>query len=281
MMKKFILAGILSSSLLLSSLLNLPYGAKAQREGIIGVSGSPGTQQDCGSCHFVSKRVTYNALQSDIPEEGYLPNQIYNFTLHIRSQKQHAGFNIRPENNLGDAVGVITRIDTINTNISFNADEITHRNHLIQGGSKFIRFKWMAPAKGSGEVAFYAALGTGVVADTNGLFMDSLNLFHITYKEATISNLDPVVASNESLLEVTPTIVNESFVIAYQTPNGLPISMMIQNQEGKVLQDLSPLHGSAGMCVKHVDASNLPNGIYFVKLQAGHYEQTKKIIVSR
>lgn len=280
MKKKFILTMVLCGSLLVSYLAYSPYESKAQGEGITGVSGAPSVGQDCSSCHWVSNRISQPTLQSDIPEEGYVPNQVYNFTLLIQSQKQHAGFNIRPENSLGDAVGTIIKTDTLNSNITFSADEITHRNNIVEEGRKIVHFQWVAPAKGSGEVSFYTALGTGVMADTNGLFMDSLNLFHIAVNEAVVSMVDNQTLSDVDL-SVRPTLASESITIDYRLQKASQISLVIQNEEGKKVKDLSSLHGQAGTFVQNVDVSNLPKGIYFVKLQDGVAEYMKKIIISR
>ena len=143
-----------------------------------------------------------------------------------------------------------------------------------------MHFKWTAPAAGRGSISFYAALGTGVVADTNGLFMDSLNLFAMSYPENVISDL-PNESYAHSELTITPTCASDNFSVEYQLLALAKVTIVIQNIKGGTVKTFFMDYQTPGVHTFICDIKDLPNGIYFIRVNNGLTENVRKVIVDK
>ena len=88
-------------------------------------------------------------------------------------------------------------------------------------------------------------------------------------------------ATEYKLLQNYPNPFNPSTTIRYSIPTTSLISLKVYDILGRELATLVNEEKPAGTYKLTWNAANIPSGIYFYKLQAGNYIQTKKMILMK
>ena len=137
-------------------------------------SGSPGgrtgapshNNSTCTGCHGGSAQNKVELISSDIPEEGYVPGDVYEVIASIaETGKSTFGFELKAEDeqssNSGDWI-----IANPNETKKTNFNSVTHTSAGTSGedGKNWV-LEWRAPQAGSGDVTFYGAFNA---ANGNG-----------------------------------------------------------------------------------------------------------------
>ena len=78
-----------------------------------------------------------------------------------------------------------------------------------------------------------------------------------------------------------PNPFNPSTTIRYELPKPAIVSLKIYSTLGQLLATLEDAKKEAGYYQVQWNASNVPSGIYFYRLQAGEYTEAKKMILLR
>ena len=122
-------------------------------------------------------------------------------------------------------------------------------------------------------------------------FMDHSNLANVldTLVYASINGIDygtlvDVKTSGKSILTYQlnqnyPNPFNPSTVISYQLPTAGFVTLNIYDVLGREVRTLVNQREHAGNYSVTFDAHHLPSGVYFYRLQAGTYTQTKKLLL--
>ena len=76
-----------------------------------------------------------------------------------------------------------------------------------------------------------------------------------------------------------PNPFNPSTVIMYQVPVNSLVTLKVYDVLGKEIQTLVNKHMSAGFYSATFVASTLPSGVYFYRMQAGKFSETRKLMV--
>jgi hypothetical protein len=87
------------------------------------------------------------------------------------------------------------------------------------------------------------------------------------------------IPQNYSLTQNYPNPFNPSTVISYSIPSASNVKLIIYNTLGQTIKTLESGYNPAGSHSINFNASDLPSGIYFYKLEAGKYSQIKKMIL--
>jgi hypothetical protein len=82
-----------------------------------------------------------------------------------------------------------------------------------------------------------------------------------------------------SLSQNYPNPFNPNTVISYSLPSASNVKFIIYNSLGQTVRVIENGFKSAGNYSVTFNASNLPSGIYFYKLEAEHFIQIKKMIL--
>ena len=85
--------------------------------------------------------------------------------------------------------------------------------------------------------------------------------------------------STFSLGQNYPNPFNPTTIISYQLPTNVYVILRVYDVLGRVVKVLINKQEIAGIHSVQFEASNLPGGVYFYRLQAGNYSATKKLLL--
>jgi hypothetical protein len=120
-----------------------------------------------------------------------------------------------------------------------------------------------------------AVHGTNLFAGTDaGVFKRPISEM-VTSVERSPTDLP----THFSLEQNYPNPFNPSTKIQFSIPNASFVSLKVFDALGREVSILVAEELAAGIHTRHLDGAALPSGVYFYRLQAGEYLQTKKAIV--
>jgi photosystem II stability/assembly factor-like uncharacterized protein len=117
--------------------------------------------------------------------------------------------------------------------------------------------------------------GTNLLVGTNtkGIWSRPLSELTGVSKEEIKLPKDFILSQNY------PNPFNPGTIISYSLPSSSNIKVIVYNSLGQTIKTLESGYKTAGNYSIYFNASNLPSGIYFYKLEAGQFTQTKKMIL--
>jgi len=117
---------------------------------------------------------------------------------------------------------------------------------------------------------------------------DEVGNFDIDSMDVTFNNENPVETGNEevkiysfNLEQNYPNPFNPVTRINYQIPERSLVSLKVYDVLGNEIATLVNEEKPAGYYEIEFNAANLPSGIYFYKLRAGEFVETKKMVLLR
>ncbi|HKJ82339.1 MAG TPA: T9SS type A sorting domain-containing protein, partial [Ignavibacteriaceae bacterium] len=90
-----------------------------------------------------------------------------------------------------------------------------------------------------------------------------------------------VIPTNYSLSQNYPNPFNPSTKIKFNLPSSSNVKLTIYDITGRKVTDLVNQELSAGVHTVDFDASNISSGVYFYRIQAGSFVQSKKMILMK
>ena len=105
--------------------------------------------------------------------------------------------------------------------------------------------------------------------------------FEVTYETVITNVASDQYASVENfeLHQNYPNPFNPSTIISFQIPARIYVSLKVYDLLGSEITTLVNEIKEAGSYKKEFDAADLPSGVYFYRIQAGNYAETKKMIL--
>jgi hypothetical protein len=94
-----------------------------------------------------------------------------------------------------------------------------------------------------------------------------------------VSDQLPSVPQGYSLFQNYPNPFNPNTVIKYQLPSNIFVCLEVYNELGMKIKTLINEQQNIGMHSVNFNAGNLPSGVYFYKLTAGIFIETKKLMI--
>jgi hypothetical protein len=123
-----------------------------------------------------------------------------------------------------------------------------------------------------------AASGTNLFAGTDGSGVWRRPLSEmVTFVAPSISDLPHTFLLNQNY----PNPFNPSTNIRYGLPHKSGVQLTVFNTLGQRVTQLVSGEQEAGYHEVHFDASGLSSGVYFYRLQAGTFVETRKLILLR
>lgn len=114
----------------------------------------------------------------------------------------------------------------------------------------------------------------------------AVDAFRIIYREPIADADENIIPSGFILYQNYPNPFNSSTTIKYSIPGNEKrktgnVKLTVFDVLGKEVTTLVNANQSAGTYEVKFDAHNLPSGVYFYKLQAGKYSETKKMMLMK
>jgi hypothetical protein len=247
-----------------------PNGAPA---GAAGAPNDPANGCNRSGCHSGSSTLRTGLINSDVPSTGYVPGQIYTFTIQITEAGiSKWGFQVSPQADDGTLLGTLTLTDATQTRFAAGGGTkyITHTTAGNSGstGSKSWTFDWTAPAAGTGDVTFY----TYVMASNNNGSTSGDQLFResVTFQESSGVGFNSL---SNSKLEVFPNPSSTGFFMVNGLSTDLNLVKMFDVNGKLVLNELLTFGNNT------ISTAGFEKGIYFVSLEGKQGRTVKKIII--
>ena len=117
---------------------------------------------------------------------------------------------------------------------------------------------------------------TGWAVGDNGTILHTTN-GGVTFIEEEENNFTQ--PKEFLLLQNYPNPFNPNTIIKYSIPKSSQVSLKIFNTLGEKIETLVDEEKPAGTYELNWNAANLPSGVYFYRLQAGDFVQTRKMIL--
>jgi len=258
-MRKYLLLFPITIAL---AILFYPTTSNSNSTGSIGgKTGSPTDGSSCTQCHYAGQG-SGATITTNIPANGYVPNQVYTITANIQGSDDQYGFEITAEEAslvAGSKIGTFFITNNSETKLTNNNEAVTHtlggtQGGVIQGGGmKSWNMDWEAPNTGAGAVTFWGAFIEGNMNGAN-----SGDIYHsatLTVNEAVGNSVNDLYVQNDFTFNtITKIIETINTVSVYDISAKL---VLVTNN-------------------KTTNISNLKNGIYILKSES----KTQKIILN-
>ena len=254
--KLLIVSALILPMVLINNTINSsPNGAPGARTGSPGDGG--GTCFTSG-CHTGAPSEASNIITTNVPTEGYTPNNAYTVTVTLTGTG-NKGFQISPQNITGTELGTLAA----GTGSWVIGKYITHSTPKNTATAVWT-FQWTAPAKGTGDVNFYGAFA--ITRNTT-----KTQVLKVTEKLGT-----GIQESDLFSINVFPNPVSNQ------------LNLLFNNNTKNAVIDLLDLNGKEilhkelnnNTAENAIDVSNVEEGNYIVKILADNNIYYKKISIN-
>ena len=97
--------------------------------------------------------------------------------------------------------------------------------------------------------------------------------------QTDIREQELIIPRHFMLMQNYPNPFNPTTTITFSLPKQQHVTLMIYNLLGREVHTLVDEQSQAGMHTVTFDASELSSGIYFYRLQAGDYSESKRMML--
>ncbi|MBP7507613.1 MAG: T9SS type A sorting domain-containing protein [Prolixibacteraceae bacterium] len=229
-------------------------------------TGSPIDKETCAQCHTGALNPV-EWISTNIPAAGYVSGEKYTVTLSASdAAAQKIGFEITAESAGGKQANFVITDDTKTKLVNGNKS-VTHKSAGITpvNGSITWSFDWIAPAAGTGDVTFYAAINA---ANGNGSTSgDKIYTSKLTVAESKTNNVD---SKGSIKFNVYPNPAKERLNIESES---IISSIVIYDLNGKIVLTQNNINSNRTA----INIENIRPGIHLVKTITQKGEFTNKI----
>jgi hypothetical protein len=151
---------------------------------------------------------------------------------------------------------------------------------LFQGRTD-VEFKWIVPSGLPSFPRIYAALDQE--NSINEIHENNNEGFNVLGRESVsgVTEENYIVPDEYVLYQSYPNPFNPSTKIKYSVPNSEVVSLKVYDILGREIAVLLDEYKSAGIYSVEFNASRFASGVYFYRLQAGSFVETKKMVLMK
>lgn len=188
----------------------------------------------------------------------------------------------------------IDNIDVADGSTIFS-DTCGNQTNMVAKGIGSKDHNWLTFTNGAGAISANSSVQVTLKINAKGLEVgnyaanipistnDEQNLtitcnLEVTNTSSNISNEEKVV-SNYQLNQNYPNPFNPKTTIEFDIPNDNFVNITVYNLRGEKIKTLVNEHKIAGEYSVVFDGSNFASGIYFYRIEAGDYSDTKKLVL--
>lgn len=142
------------------------------------------------------------------------------------------------------------------------------------------------PTKTDAATLESVTLRQGSSSSAPSLVVDGIRIANnwglaVTGTATDVAENNSVLPTKFDLSQNYPNPFNPSTTIKYQVPQNSFVSVNVYDVLGNEVRTLVREEKAAGSYELRFDAGNMPSGVYFYKIQAGNFTQTKKMILMK
>jgi len=214
-----------------------------------------------------TKEIIFNPDNPQPDQTVNIKTRIHNYSLLNTSGPVEARFYLGDPDNGG------TLIQSTDGKTTFSTDDF-----IPARGSKIISFDWKVPANATFFPKVYVVLDPDNKIDE---IHESNNKGWkiLSYQGATDVKDDKAVLEAYELSQNYPNPFNPTTTIEYKIPESGLVTIKVYDILGREVQTLVDQQLPAGFYETQFDGSNLASGIYFYRIKAGKFVQTKKLML--
>lgn len=223
-----------------------------------GKTGSPIDGGNCTGCHSGSDIINKdNWINTNIPATGYVPGTTYEIKISAyHSGSNRIGFEITSETDSKKA-GLWELIDSVNTQFTNNGVAVTHTSKGTSAtDSVNWKMNWTAPAPGTGNITFYAAINA-----TNSDLSSAGDQVYLTSTSINESGTNGFTKFKkpDSFFRIWPNPAKDYLKIDLEQAGQIKF-LEIVNTQGKVVKTIK----NRNITLIHLD--KIPKGILFLRV---------------
>jgi hypothetical protein len=282
---------IITTSLIFILVLALSSAVvKKDSSGKAGYTGSPGepTCSGGGGCHNGGTSSATNVSITASPSfslNQYYPDSVYTVSVTVNATGfSRFGFGCEVLNTLNVNTGTLQTPGAGVKIINTTRRNMTHSTPKINTNSATFTFNWVAPAAGNANAIFYVC---GNAVNGNGNTSGDLPIpYSYTITEGTPPASTVVTSSAKEiqnnvlrLLDLFPNPSSGLTNISYQLTSSKNIQIDLIDLNGKVVKPLLNENQTTGAHSHILNLTDVPKGVYFVKLSANQEKLSQKLIV--
>ncbi|MGL5891117.1 MAG: choice-of-anchor V domain-containing protein [Bacteroidia bacterium] len=241
-----------------------------------GRTGAPGDNNGatCTGCHAGTPTNQQGIITTNIPASGYAPGFTYQISATFASAgRTKYGFQASPQDGAGNRVGTFVATNATETQIQTSGKYITHRTAgtAAPSNTKTWTWNWTAPAVASGPVTIYGAFNA-----TNSQSNSSGDLVTLTNTGAIQPDLTSVTeATDFAALQIFPVPASNELNVNPGRDFGAT-RLSIVSMDGRTVKEINlDSFGTAGTTI---DISTLPQGVYFLNIEADGKTAVRRFI---
>lgn len=242
-------------------------------------TGSPLSIAPCQACHSsgaFSPTPQLQVLDNTAPVTTYEPGKLYKVRVTVNASGDPAGYGFQTVALSG--TGNVQAGDFMNPGADVQITPLNGREypeHNKRSSTNTFEVDWEAPAAGTGEVRFYAAV---VAANgMNGSDGDGSSFLSspITLTEAVSSTTE----ANElfEAFTIFPNPVSNELNLRIQSPSQSEYQLRLLDIQGRTALS-RPIALSTGEQVHSLDVSQLPAGVYTLQITDGKRVSSRKVV---
>jgi hypothetical protein len=235
-------------------------------------SGAP-TSGACTGCHsgsILSSDDVFVVLTDTAftPVDAYQAGQTYLIGFGSNdSTINKAGFA------LSATAGTFSKLFSTDNTISITSGFVTHTT--IGTADTEWGARWTAPSSATSPVTF--TLFFNEANGDGGIGGDKIYRRQLVLAPSTATGLGST--TNPLALHTFPNPAKQELNIAYQLPTASDVTITIYTIDGKVKQSITNNANLSGIQEAKLTLDQFEPGIYFIRIDTGTYQATRKIIV--
>jgi hypothetical protein len=124
-------------------------------------------------------------------------------------------------------------------------------------------------------------LDTRMSQTSSGFIIRELEVYGVPQNPSSVKREEGTIPDRSALLQNYPNPFNPSTTIRFGLPHRAHVILTLFNTLGQQVATLTNGEIDAGYHEVTFDGSGLPSGVYFYRIQAGDFSQTKKLLLLR
>jgi uncharacterized Zn-binding protein involved in type VI secretion len=242
----------------------------AHASGMTGV-----TQKNGNGCTCHGAAPTTSVLVSISGPADLLVNQTGNYTVTIQG-----GPAVRAGTDIAVSGGTL---EASSSTLQKIGDELTHVSpQPFTSGTATFSFAYTAPSTPGTQTIYANGNSVNFNSSNSGdQWNFAPNKTVNVRASTTAADAGTAIPHQFSLSQNYPNPFNPSTVISYVLPIASQTTLTISDVRGRDIATLLDEEKPAGLHTVKWDAAGLPSGVYFLRMKAGEFVQTRKLLLTK